>query len=235
MESFLSSVVLPAAVAVLVSLIVNLAVGGRLEVRKLRAVRRFEARAALLDNLRLQINWVRLLQRDQRSWESVDGRLTRFTDSFDDYADRIEGEYQRAIPLVAALDKGLEALIAQAMLFAGSHVARIRHFRDEAMGYEPDALQAETAAMMEDLDLATAVSLLEAAQRCFDVRWVRRRLAMRRLKRTLHDLERRAQQNEAPRTPLNYYVAQERATGKRPSPRRGPYKGGKDGEAGRID
>ena len=81
-----------------------------------------------------------------------EGQITEFTDDFDGLHRQLEEHYRRAMPLIAGTDKvDPEETLGQAMLAAGIHATRVRHFRREAIGQRPDALTSEHTAMQHDL------------------------------------------------------------------------------------
>ena len=199
------SALVSAVVATVVSVSFAFVLGGALEVRKQRALRREAARSELLERLGLQLNAVAVLRSAQRGWSTTDGVVTEFTDIFDEGFARIEADYQSSLRHFAGNEDEPELTSGWAMQTAGTHLARVRHFRNEAVGQPPDALHAERIAMHEDL--STAYDLLVEAREVLRGGRVRRRWKLRSLKKRLDELRVLDEQGQAPKTPLNYFVA----------------------------
>jgi hypothetical protein len=202
-STVLLSALVSVMVATIVSLLVAFLVGGPIEVRKRKAVQRYEARSELVEVIRLTLNSVRVLLRSSSGWSNLNGKVTEFTDDFDEVVTRAEADYQRAIKHLASNDAQPEATTGDAFLRAGTYLGRIRHFRSQAIGKAEDALMAHGPAMREDLQ--DAERLLLAAQRCLQAGWIRSRWRRRALSRDVAIHQTRVDANEVPRTPLNYY------------------------------
>jgi hypothetical protein len=95
--------------------------------------------------------------------------------------------------------------VGWALVSAGTHLGRISHFRQKALGHAPDALSANRTAMQQDL--ATAAFLLHSAQCFLEASRVRRRSRRRKLRRRLDEIEALGAEGQALATPLNYSVA----------------------------
>jgi hypothetical protein len=83
-----------AGVAAVVSVAVTFVLGVPLEIRKQREVRGDAARSELLESLRLQLNVVGLLRHGQVGWTTLGGRVTEFTDTFDETFASMEADYR---------------------------------------------------------------------------------------------------------------------------------------------
>ncbi len=100
----LVSALVSAGVAAIVSVVVTFVAGVPLEIRKQRATRRDAARSELLESLRLQLNAVGLLRRGQRGWTTLEGRVTEFTDTFDEQLASMEADYRSSLRHFVAND-----------------------------------------------------------------------------------------------------------------------------------
>lgn len=213
-----------AVIAGMVTVAVNLLLGGPMEVRKQRAVERFQAHRAVNESIRIQLNAVRILRSQGSGWTTREQRIVEFTDGFDDVYNEMQESYQGIRAHLAGTDDvEPEQTVARAVLAAGIYTARVQHFRREAIGYLPDALHAERSAMLADL--STAQELLTAARDCLGPATPRRLLCLQRLRKRLDEIEQLAGDGSPPRTPLNYYVALSRARPGEQHVRRGPYQG----------
>lgn len=199
------SALVSAGVAGSVTLAVNLLLGGPMEVRKQRAVRRMEVHDELDQAVRLALNAVRLCVESPRWTADPGGWIIRYDDEFDTHAAEMLAAYQNVRRHVAGMD-GVdpEITVGRALRDAGTFVARVQNFRNEAIGYVPFALHSHRQAIVGDL--ASAQKLLEDAHGCLGpatpVRWRR----LRSLRKRVEALEKEGDATHV-KTPINYHVA----------------------------
>jgi hypothetical protein len=202
------SALISAGVAGVVTVAVNLLLGGLMEVRKQRALDRHAVLRALNDSIRLQLNAVKLFGTGAGGWTSAGNQVTKFTDDFDtEYDELVESYRSIRQHLVGMDDIEPEHTIGRAVLIAGVYVERVHKFRREAVGNPPDALIAHRIDMWDDMK--SAAMLLEQAGGCLRVGPLRRGIRLRRLSNRLDDLDRLGSERREPKTPLTYRGALE--------------------------
>lgn len=197
------SAVISAGVAGVVTLVVNLLLGGPMEVRKQRALDRHAVLRALNESIRLQLNAVKLIGTGAGGWASTGNKVTEFTNHFDTAYDEMVESY-RSIRrhLVGMDDIEPEHTIGRAVLSAGVYVERVHNFRVEAISNPPDALMAHRTDMRDDMQ--GAATLLEQARECLRVGPLRRCTRLRRLSERLDELDELGREQREPKTPLTY-------------------------------
>ena len=200
------SALISAGVAGIVTLSVNLLLGGLMEVRKQRALDRHAVLRALNESIRLQLNAVKLFGTVAGGWTSVGNKVTEFTDDFDTaYDEMIENYRSIRLHLVGMDGIEPEQTIGRAVLSAGVYVERVHKFRVEAIGNPPDPLMAHRTDMWDDMK--GAVTLLEEARDCLRVGPLRRRTRLRRLSERLDQLDKLGSERREPKTPITYRSA----------------------------
>jgi hypothetical protein len=197
------SALISAGVAGVVTVAVNMLLGGPMEVRKQRALDRHAVLRALNESIRLQLNAVKLLGTGAGGWTSTGNKVTEFSDHFDPAYDEMVESYQSIRRHLAGMDDiEPEHTIGRAVLSAGTYVERVHNFRIEAIGNSPDALMAHRADMGDDMK--GAAMLLEQARDCLRVGSLRRRKRLRRLSGRLDELDELGRERREPKTPMTY-------------------------------
>lgn len=202
-ETVAVSALISAGVAGVVTLVVNLLLGGPMEVRKQRALDRHAVLRTLNESIRLQLNAVKLLGTGAGGWASAGNKVTEFTDDFETaYDEMVESYRSIRLHLVGIDDIEPEHTIGRAVLSAGVYVERVHKFRVEAIGNPPDALMTHRTDMWDDMK--GAATLLEQARDCLRVGPLRRRLRLRHLSERLDELDKLGSEHREPKTPMTY-------------------------------
>jgi hypothetical protein len=197
------SALISASVAGVVTVGVNVLLGGSMEVHKQRALDRHAVLRALNESIRLQLNAVKLIGTGADGWTSTGNKVTEFSDQFDTAYDEMVESYQSIRRHLASMDDiEPEHTIGRAVLCAGVYVERVHKFRIEAIGHPPDALMAHRADMGDDM--RGAATLLEQARDCLRVGPLRRRKQLRRLSGRLDELDQLGRERREPKTPMTY-------------------------------
>jgi hypothetical protein len=195
-----------AVVAGFVSWLFNFALGGSMEVRKRRAVRRDDVHTDLEKSVRLQLNAITAISQQGAGWEAAGGKVTKFTDGFDALFAEMEESYQSIrAHLAGRMDINPERTIGWAVQDVGFLTRRVKNFRDGSIGQPPDGLTKERGAMIADL--AAAQRLLEMARDCLRVTGVPRWFRRKRLWRHLASLDADQKAGTIPKTPGNYMAS----------------------------
>ena len=197
------SAVISAAVAAFVSWLFNFALGGWMEVRKRRAVRRDDVRAELDVAVRTILSAVGQVQEPGMPLHAEGNKVTGFQNNFDELFSEMEARYRSIWSHLAGRQNvNPERTIGWAINSAGYLVRRVKDFRDGAIGHPPDGILKYREAMRADL--AESQAILERARDCLSVSGARRWWRTKRLSSYLSLLSAQEKAGSIPRTPKTY-------------------------------
>jgi hypothetical protein len=197
------SAVISTAVAAFVSWLFTFALGGWIEVRKRRAIRRDDVRAELDVAVRTILGAVRQVQEPGMPLHAEGNKVTGFQNSFDELFSEMETRYRSIWSHLAGRENvNPERTIGWAITSAGHLIRRVKEFRDGAIGHPPDGILTFREAMRADL--ADSQTILENARDCLSVGWPRRWWRTTRLSRHLNRLSAEEKAGSLPRTPKTY-------------------------------
>jgi hypothetical protein len=192
-----------AVIAAFTSWLFNFALGGRMEVRKRRAVRRDDALADLEQGVRTLLNATWIINKPA-AWHAEGNKVTGFTDDAEAAFDEMEETYQRIRTHFAGRGgrDHLEQTVGWAVNMTGTLTGRVMDFRQGAIGHPPDGLTKEHDAMVADLEAAQEI--LTMARDCLRVSGLRRSWRCFNLLQHLRSVEAEAQVKRIPKTPRAY-------------------------------
>jgi len=197
-----------AAVSIVVATGTNLALGGAMEVRKQRAVARYNTRTDLNEAARIMLNACGLMIDNNQSWGARGGLLKEWpsTNEFDQAFEECQSAYTSARPKVSGHDGDSdETLIGRAIAYTAALLFAVRRFRNDSIGKDVETFTAFSGDMQADLQ--DAFDLLGLTVSFSFAGPIKRPWRRRRLRTRLVQVAALRKARSLPRTPHGHTAA----------------------------